>query len=268
MGKPLVDAEHPISVAVLASEGDARLRYLLEDDPNLGVKYDVVCGFVNVAESDATALLEAHDIPVKVRDIHGFYDRRDAPLANLDVRQEFDAHIAEFLASYEPDLVVLAGYLHIVTAPLLDRYFPRLINIHHADLTVRDESGSPVYPGLDAVEDAIRASEPSTRETTHIVTEDVDAGPLLARSPPFQVHRELVSDALARGMDDVLDAYVYAHRAWMIREGGGPTLAKTIELLTDGRISYQDGETIVDGKPGFFQLTEGVIQAGVPDADD
>lgn len=266
----LVDADRPIRVAVLASEGDARLRYLLADDPNRGAVYELAGAVVNVAGSDAARVMESHAVPVDVCDIHEFYDERDATLEDMRVRRAFDARTAELLAGYDPDLVVLAGYLHILTDPLLDRFFPAIVNAHHADLTIRDEVGRPVYTGLRSVEDAIRAGESSTRETTHVVTEDVDKGPIVARSRPFAVHRELVDEALARGDEDAFSAYVYAHRRWMLREGGGRTLAKTIELVADGRVTYDPatGETTVDGEPGFYQLGEGVLGAGRPGAAD
>lgn len=261
--EPLVDADQPIRVAVLASKGDVRLRHLLEEDPNHGASYELVGGVVNVAESAATDVLDAHDVPVVERDIYEFYDDRSAPLGDMAVRREFDAGTAEVLAAHDPDLVVLVGYLHVVTAPILDRFFPRIVNCHHGDLTVRDEAGTPVYAGLDAVGDALAAGEPSTRETTHLVTEDVDQGPIVARSRPFAVHRELVDDALDRGADDVLSAYRYAHRQWMIREGGGPTLATTIELIADGRVAYDstEGTVYVDGSLGFHQQGRGVVAA-------
>lgn len=268
MGDPLVAASRPVEVAIVTSKSDTRLRYLLEDDPKRGTAYDIVCGFANYADSAAADRLEDHDVPVERRDIHEFYEERGADLANMDVRAEFDARTAEILSSYDPDLIVLSGYLHILTASVLDRFFPRIVNIHHADMTIRDESGEPVYTGLRSVEDAIRNGEPATRETTHVVTEAVDRGPLLVRSRPFDVHRELARSALDRGADDVFDAYVYAHRKWMLREGGGRTLAKTIELLADGRVTLDGGETEIDGQPGFYQLGSGVVGVTPPDITD
>lgn len=258
MSRPLVDVQPPIRVAVMASKSDDRLRHLLEEDANRGETYELVGAFVNVSESAAIPLLEAYDVPVSVRDIHDFYDHRDADLSDMTVREAFDVQAARAIAAYDPDLVVLSGYLHVLTTPVLDRFQPGIVNAHHGDLTVRDGSGEPLYTGLDAVKDAIRNGETDTRETTHLVTEAVDAGPLIARSRPFPVHRPLVADSLATD-EDVLDAYVYAHRGWMVREGGGPTLAKTIELIADGRVTVDAGETYIDGEAGYYQLGDGVV---------
>jgi phosphoribosylglycinamide formyltransferase-1 len=268
MAEPLVAAEKPIRVAVMTTGGTARLRYLLEDDPNRGEAYELVTGLVNDADGAAISLLETHDVSVEVRDIHDFYNKRGTDLGDMDVRREFDTHIAQVLSSYDPDLIVLAGYLHILTTPILDRFSPRIINAHHADLTVRTVGGKPVYRGLDAVKQAIWAGTPSTRETTHVVTETVDTGPLIARSRPFEIHRNLVADALTRDAENMFDAYVYAHRQWMARVGGGPTLAKTVELVADGRITFNKGKTNVDGEQGYYQLGDGVQHMASPDVDE
>lgn len=259
MGQPLVAAEDPIRVAVAVSTGAERLRYLLEHDSNRGDGYELVGGFANAADSPAADLLAAHDVPVRRLDIHSFCEERGAGLNDDSAREAFDRRMAEALDEFDPDLVVLCGYLHVVTAPVLDRFFPRIVNSHHADLTVRDGSGEPVYTGLESVRDALRAGEPTTRETTHVVTEAVDRGPPIARSPPFSVHRDLVESALAQDADDVFDAYAYAHRQWMIRAGGGPTLAKTIELVADGRVTYDGNEVAVDGEPGVYDLDDRAV---------
>lgn len=265
--EPLVEADRPIRVAVLASKGGARLAHLLEDDPNRGTKYDLVGAVVNVEGGAPADLLAAAGVPVETIDLHEFYAERDAPLGDMAVRREFDERVGAALAARDPDLVVLSGYLHVVTGPVLDRFFPRIVNIHHGDLTVRDESGAPIYAGLDAVEDAVLAGEASTHETTHLVTEAVDRGPIVARSRPFPVHRPLVAAARERGAESVLSAYVRAHRGWMIREGGGPTLAATIGLVADGRVGYDPdaGETRVDGRRGYYQVGEGVVGTDGPD---
>jgi folate-dependent phosphoribosylglycinamide formyltransferase PurN len=223
----------------------------------------VVAGVVNLADEGGAALLEDHGVRTTVRDVHAFYEGRDAPLDNIAVREAFDAGTADVLAEHDPDLVVLAGYLHVLTAPMLDRY--PIVSAHHADLTIRDASGAPVYTGLHAVEDAVRGGEAATRETTHVVTETVDAGPVIVRSPPFPVHRDLVDDALERDAADVLDAYVYAHRQWMVRAGGGPTLAKTVELIADGRVTVDDEGCYSDGRRGYYQLGEGVVGTESPE---
>lgn len=263
--EPLADASPPLRVAALVSEGADRLRYLLEDDPNRGEAYELVGAVGNVAGAPVLDVLAAHDVPTTVHDVHEFYEGRDAPLSDVAVREAFDERVAAALAAHDPDLVVLSGYLHVLTAPVLERFFPSIVNVHHADLTVRDPSGQPVYAGLRSVREALRAGERTTRATAHVVTEAVDTGPVLVRSGPFEVDEPLVEHALDRDAEDVFDAYAYAHRRWMAREGGGRVLAKTIELAADGRVAVAGDRTgcraTVDGERGFYQLGRGVVES-------
>ena len=71
----------------------------------------------------------------------------------------------ELLRSHEPDLVILAGYLWLLTQPMLSAFENRIVNVHHADLRLRTASGAVRYPGLRAVRDAILAGEAETRCT-------------------------------------------------------------------------------------------------------
>jgi folate-dependent phosphoribosylglycinamide formyltransferase PurN len=119
------------------------------------------------------------------------------------------------LEPYDADLVVLCGYLHILTAPMLDRYRDRLVNVHDGDLTVLDADGRPRWRGLRSTRDAMLAGAGETRSVVHLVTEEVDLGPVLLRSRPFPVRQTSAS----------------AQRDWMMRTAWGPLLARTIYLF-------------------------------------
>lgn len=250
-------ADAPLDVAVLCSGRSVRLEGLLADD-RAGDVYEVVCGFVDVADGPAADLLAARDVPVEVRDLQAWLARRGADLSDVDARREFDRATADHLAKFEPDVVVLCGYLHVLTRPFLDAFQPRIVSAHHADLTLVDETGRPRYGGLRSVRDALVDGRSATRETSHVVTEEVDAGPPICRSEPYRVHVDLVEDALKADDEAVLDAYAYAHREWMVRRAGGRVLAKTLELLADGRLDLGVDAVEIDGEPGIYQLGEGV----------
>lgn len=176
-------------------------------------------------------------------------------MSDRDYRPEYDERIAAALAEFDPDLVVCSGYRFILTEPVLDRFAPQIISAHHADLTIR-EDGEPKYPGLRATRAAILDGQSVTRETTHVVTPEVDHGPPLVCSRPFPVHEDLVEGALDAESEGLLDAYVYAHREWMMQAGGGPTLATTVELIAEGRVELRDGRAYVDGEPGPYRRGE------------
>jgi len=198
----LIDFRTP-RVAVLCSKRAPGLDYVLHH-PDRGSMYDVACV---VTTHDAPAL---DDVPL----IH------HSP-RSFDVRAEFDAITAETLQQLDVDVVVLLGYLYVLTAPMLDAFPGRILNMHDGELR---------YAGLHATRDAILAGERETRSTLHVVTEKVDAGPVLAVSEAFPV-APLVADALALGALDMIRAYAYAHREWMMRRCWGPMVVAELEKL-------------------------------------
>ncbi len=248
-----VDASPPLDVALLVSESGARASHLFETDSEA---YNVVGAVASHPDGEATRLLESEGVPTETIPIEAFYERRGADLTDMTVRHEYDERVAETLAGFDPDLVACAGYRFVLTGPVLDRFAPGLISVHHADLTLRDSDGEPLYPGLHAVREALLDGRTRTRETAHVVTDAVDGGPPLVVSRPFEVNDALVRETTTQDADDAFDAYVYAHREWMMRAGGGPTLAQAIELLAAGRVDIRDGALSVDGESGPYRMGE------------
>ncbi len=93
------------------------------------------------------------------------------PLEAFETREERDRHMAEWLAGLGADLVVCAGYMHILTAAFLDRFPHCVINVHPSLL--------PAFPGRRPVEDALRRGVRVTGVTVHLVDAGVDTGPIL-----------------------------------------------------------------------------------------
>lgn len=179
-------------------------------------------------------------VPATVRDIHAFYESAGAPRRDLRVRRAFDRQTAALLAERHVDLIIACGYLHILTTPLLDAYPNRIVNVHDSDL--------PSYPGLHAVRDAVFAGERSTRSCVHVVTEGVDAGPVLVRSWSFPTH-PLVTDARRWGAGDILKAYAYAQREWMMRAAWGPLMDEAIRCYAEGGADWPAPRTLAPIEP-------------------
>jgi phosphoribosylglycinamide formyltransferase-1 len=211
-----------IRVAVLCSHRAPGLRFLLEEDPNRGRLYDLVCCLSSEQESEAMEETVRAGLPFISHSMARFAARSGTKPTDLAARVDYDRETLALLLPYEPDLLVLSSYLFILTEPLLTAFPERIVNVHHADLTKR-----PRYVGLRAVRDAIFAGETETRATAHLVTERLDEGPILCLSRPFPVS-PLVRDALSWGATDVLKAYAYAHQEWMIRSAWGPLLSDAI----------------------------------------
>jgi len=101
------------------------------------------------------------------------------PLGELSVKrfsseEERDAAMRDFFRSHGVELVVDAGYDRIHTRPFLEAFRGRIVNVHPSLL--------PEFAGgMDAVEQALRSGVAVTGATAHVVTEDLDAGPILAQ---------------------------------------------------------------------------------------
>ncbi|HEX7681160.1 MAG TPA: formyltransferase family protein [Thermoanaerobaculia bacterium] len=155
-------------------------------------------------------------------------DRR--PPRGRELREGFDAETAAILYPFDIDAVVLLGYLFVITEPLLAAFPDRIINIHDADLTLRNAGGGPRYPGLHATRDAIIAGERETRSSVHLVTRQLDAGPIIVRGDAFPV-APFIHEAVAQGENDIVRAYAYAQREWMMRSTWGALAAEGLATL-------------------------------------
>jgi hypothetical protein len=88
------------------------------------------------------------------------------------------------------------------------------------------------------------------------VTAELDVGPLLLRSAPFPVH-PLVADARRWGATDIVRAYAYAQREWMLRAAWGPLLRETVRLFATGGVRALGGRAVIGGVLGPLELPVG-----------
>jgi phosphoribosylglycinamide formyltransferase 1 len=149
-----------VKVGVLASGAGSNLQALL--DRVHGHEAEVVA--VGSDKPGAQALSRAAAAGVRTATF---------PAAEHASREARDAAMASWLASEGAELVVLAGYMQIVTAAFLSRFPQRVINVHPALL--------PAFPGLRAIEQALAYGVKVFGVTVHFVDEGVDSGPVIAQ---------------------------------------------------------------------------------------
>lgn len=92
----------------------------------------------------------------------------------FDSRAGFEAALTETLAGYAPDLIVLAGFMRVLSADFVERHAGRMVNIHPSLL--------PRYRGLDTHSRALAAGDSIHGASVHWVTADLDDGPVIARA--------------------------------------------------------------------------------------
>jgi phosphoribosylglycinamide formyltransferase-1 len=92
----------------------------------------------------------------------------------FDSRERFDSAMAEAIDAYQPDFVILAGFMRILTADFVEHYSGRLLNIHPSLL--------PKFKGLHTHERAIEACETEHGASVHFVTAELDDGPVILQA--------------------------------------------------------------------------------------
>lgn len=155
-------AERPFRVVVLASGGGSNLQSLI-DTVHAPGDIEIV---LTVGSRD--------DIPALGRAARAGIPTRVVSLAGRD-RHERDVELAGVVAGATPDLVVLAGWMSILTGAFLDRFPDRVINLHPSLL--------PSFPGLHAVRQALDWGVRYTGVTVHFAEEVVDGGPPILQEP-------------------------------------------------------------------------------------
>lgn len=137
-------------------------------------------------------------------------------------RVAFDRAVAEKLDDWRPDLLILAGFMRILSAAFVTHYAGKIINIHPALL--------PMYPGLDTHQRVLEAGDEWHGSTVHFVTEELDGGPRILQGR-LPVRSGESADELAARVQTV------EHQIYPVAAG----------WFGEGRVQFRDGRTWIDG---------------------
>ena len=149
--------------------------------------------------------------------------------ADRDAR---DAAIGDWIEELETDLVVLAGYMELLSAGLVGRFENRIVNVHPALL--------PSFPGLDAIGQALEAGTRMTGVTVHFVDEGVDSGPVIVQRPvpvPADRDREALEEAI-----HAVEHELYPLAIRMLAQGRVSIDPEDPRLVRIARIDGQDAD--------------------------
>ena len=150
------------NVAVLISGNGSNLQAII-DKFQKDELVNVCCVVSN--KKDAYGLVRAE----KAKIDHYFIDNK-----NFSSREEFEQALINILNKYEPDLVVLAGFMRILSELFVNKYKNKLINIHPSLL--------PKYKGLDTHRKVLENQDDYHGVTVHFVDNTLDGGPILAQT--------------------------------------------------------------------------------------
>lgn len=163
----------------------------------------------NKADAKGLLFAQEHGIPTAV-----------VPSKQFASRDEFDAALREVIDSFAPNLVVLAGFMRILTAPFVEHYAGRILNIHPSLL--------PLFPGLATHQQALDAGVVEHGASVHFVTAQLDHGPIVVQATvPV-----LPGDTAEMLSERVL---VEEHKIYPL----------AVRLFVEDRLSIKDDEVVI-----------------------
>jgi folate-dependent phosphoribosylglycinamide formyltransferase PurN len=237
---PLWDPEKgKMRVAGLVSGSGKSLISIIKEQAQIEAKksapYQVVGIFSDNPKSKAEEIGEEYGIPVFTNDIRAFYERRGKKITDRIVRQEFDREIVRALKPVKPDVLAYAGYVWATTAPLVDAFLG--INAHPADLSIM-QGERRKFAGAHGVRDALLAGERALASTAHMVTTEVDGGPILMISEPVLVeeHEGMSTEDMSRHYLRLLNEKTRALFPRVIKDLAEGTFKRDEE----GQLYYED----------------------------
>ena len=184
-------------------------------------------------------------LPIDIRAV--ISDRADAPglqlarerniptatlaLRDFASRDAFDLRLAELVDSYQPKLVVLAGYMKILSSAFVRQFSGRLLNIHPSLL--------PKYPGLHTHRRALAAQDREHGASVHFVIEELDSGPIVIQGRvPVKLND---SEAALAARVHQAEHKIYA---------------RAVDWYARGRLAWKDGQAWFDGRPLHTPIVE------------
>jgi phosphoribosylglycinamide formyltransferase-1 len=170
--------EEKLPVVVLISGGGTNLQALIDASAE-GHPFEIRGVISNRPGVHGLQRADAAEIPTQVIDHTAFPDR-----------ESFDATLAAAIEAFGPGLVVLAGFMRILTNGFVDRFAGRMVNIHPSLL--------PAFQGLHTHRRALQAGVREHGASVHFVTSELDGGPVIAQARVPVLGGDTESDLAAR----------------------------------------------------------------------
>jgi phosphoribosylglycinamide formyltransferase-1 len=203
----------PPPIVILISGRGSNMRALIEHSQLAAAAYSVAHVFADRA--DAAGLDTARRLGIAARPM--------SPTKDVD-RAVYDEALAEAIGACSPSLVVLAGFMRILTPHFVQRFAGKILNIHPSLL--------PKYPGLHTHRRAIEAGDTEHGATVHFVTEELDRGPRI-----LQARVAVAADDTEATLGERVLAQ--EHRIYPL----------AVSWHCSGRLRYQAGQAWLDGRP-------------------
>lgn len=198
-----------LKIGVLVSGGGTNLQAIIDsvEAKRLDVSIEVVLS--NVEGAFALERAKKHGIRTEVLKKDGF-----------STREDYDRELARVLKSHGVELVVLAGFMRLITSPLLEAFPMRILNIHPSLL--------PSFPGLNVQKKAIEHGVKFSGCTVHFVDEGLDSGPIIIQAVVPVLDGDTVETLSKRILSE-------EHRIY----------PQAIQLIAEGRLHIEGRRVLV-----------------------
>ncbi len=203
--------QNTLKAAVLISGTGSNLKALINAVESAGLELNIVRVVSNCEDAAGITHATAANIPVKVISHTAFPDR-----------QSHDAAVTKVLQQDQAELIILAGYMRILSEDFTNNYCGRMINLHPSLL--------PLYKGLDTYNRALLSGDTQTGASIHFVTAGLDSGPVIS-----QVKIPILPD------DDV------ASLSTRLGPLEHKLLVATVELFCNRKVHYQQDSVLYLG---------------------
>ena len=205
-----------LRVVVMVSGGGTNLQAIIDRVADGTISNAEIVGVIsNNANAYALERAKKHGIPARCISPKEF-----------ESREIFNKKLLETVDTYEPDLIVLAGFLVVIPPAMIEKYRNRMINIHPS--LIPSFCGKGFY-GLKVHEAALERGVKVVGATVHFVDEGTDTGPILLQK---------AVETQPGDTPEILQQRVMEQAEWKI-------LPHAIDLIANGKVTVKDGKTVV-----------------------
>lgn len=212
-----LEDQRSLRIVVLISGNGSNLQAIIDAIKNESILAEVCAVISNQADAYGLTRAKKANIPAKVLDHRDFANSESG-------REDFDKALQSLIDSYQPGLVVLAGFMRILSDGFVQHYMGHMVNIHPSLL--------PKYKGLNTHQRVLDAGETQHGASVHFVTNELDSGAVILQAT-VPVLPDDDADSLANRVHRV-EHIVYP---------------QAVRWFAEHRLRLKNGTVLLDGQP-------------------
>jgi len=203
----------PLAIVVLVSGSGSNLQSIIDSIADKTLNADIRAVISNKADAYAIERARKANIPIEIIE----HDQHDS-------RESFDAELTQCIKKYQPQLIVLAGFMRILSDDFVNHFYGKMINIHPSLL--------PRYQGLHTHQRVLDAGDDSHGLSIHYVSAELDSGPVILQKSVAVLEHDTEESLAQRVLEQEHIAY-----------------PQVIQWFAEGRLQLAGSQVIMNDKP-------------------